>query len=49
MLEVIVAALTSGGISATVVIFLARAWVEARIKGSIEHEYQKQFALFQPE
>jgi len=49
MLEVLASAISSGAISAVVVVFLGRAWVEARIKGSIEHEYQKQLVLFQQE
>jgi len=49
MLEVILVTLGSGGISAFIVVFLARTWVETRIKASIEHEYQKQFAIFQLE
>ncbi len=49
MLEVLATAISSGAISAVVVVFLGRAWVEARIKGSIEHEYQKQLVLFQQE
>lgn len=49
MLEVILAALASGGVSAGIVVFLARGWVEAKIKASIEHEYQKQLVLFQQE
>jgi hypothetical protein len=49
MLEVLAAAISSGAISAAVVVFLGRAWVDARIKGSIEHEYRKQLVLFQQE
>lgn len=29
--------------------YLARTWLEARLKASIEHEYKKQFELFQRE
>ncbi|HLD13801.1 MAG TPA: hypothetical protein VJB18_03710 [Burkholderiales bacterium] len=49
MFETILVVLGSGSVSAVVIVLLARTWVETRIKASIEHEYQKQFALFQLE
>jgi hypothetical protein len=49
MIEALGTALVSGAISAIIVVFLGRAWVEARIRGSIEHEYRKQLALFEQE
>ncbi len=32
-----------------VVGYLGRTWIESRLKASIDHEYKKQFALFQQE
>jgi len=29
--------------------FLGRTWIQARLKASVEHEYKKQFELFQRE
>ncbi len=41
------ALLSIAGIS--IVGFLSRNWIKARLKASIEHEYKKQFELFQRE
>ena len=46
MLETVLTAIVSSGIAAVVIGFLAKSWIEARVKSSIEHEYKKQFALF---
>jgi hypothetical protein len=41
-----VTSIASSGIAAVVIAFLAKSWIEARVKSSIEHEYRKQFELF---
>jgi hypothetical protein len=46
MLETIVTAVISSSIAAGLIGFLAKSWIEARVKASIEHEYKKQFELF---
>ncbi|MGV8803493.1 MAG: hypothetical protein ACWA6Y_00855 [Polaromonas sp.] len=47
MIEIIITAVLTSGLAATIVAILAKAWIEARLKASIEHEYKKQFELFQ--
>lgn len=44
-MEIFTSILT-GAVSGVVVVFLLRTWVEARIKSSIQHEYNQQFELF---
>ena len=38
--------LLAGGVSGTIVAFLLKTWVEARVRGSIEHEYDRRLELF---
>ena len=45
--ETVVASFLASAMSGAIVAFLLRTWVEARLKSSIEHEYKKQFELFQ--
>lgn len=33
--------LLAGGVSGTIVVFLLKTWIEARLKASIEHEYDR--------
>ena len=47
MIDTIIAAIISGGVAGSLVIFIAKSWLEARLKASIEHEYQKQLAMFE--
>lgn len=47
MLEVIVSSILASGLTVGLLTVLARAWLEARVKLSIEHEYKKQFEVFQ--
>ena len=47
MFEVILTAILSSGVTTGLVAVLAKSWFEARVKASIEHEYKKQFELFQ--
>lgn len=47
MLEVIITAILASGATTGLVAALAKTWFEARVKASIEHEYKKQFELFQ--
>jgi hypothetical protein len=47
MVETVIASIVASTISFAIVAFLARTWIEARLKSSIEHEYKKQFELFQ--
>lgn len=47
MTETIITAVLSSGVAAIVLAFLGRTWIVARVKASIEHEYKKQFELFQ--
>ena len=49
MLSYVLTSILSSGVAATVIAFLGKAWIEARIKGAIEHEYRKQFELFSRE
>lgn len=46
MLETVLTSIVSSGVAALVIAFLAKSWIEARVKASIEHEYRKQFELF---
>ncbi len=41
--------LLAGGAGGTVVAFLAKAWIEARITASIRHEYDRQLELYRRE
>ncbi len=47
MIEVVISAFLASGLTATIVGLLAKAWLDARLKASIEHEYKKQFELYQ--
>ncbi|WCM88176.1 hypothetical protein [Acidovorax sp. NCPPB 3576] len=47
MLEVIITAILASGTTTGLVAVLAKTWFETRVKASIEHEYKKQFELFQ--
>ncbi len=47
MLQHVVAAILSSTFTVVIIAFLGRTWIEARLKSSIEHEYKKQFELFQ--
>lgn len=47
MLETIVTSAIASTLAFSIVAFMARKWVEARLKSSIEFEYKKQFELFQ--
>ena len=49
MYDAVVSGLLSSAITLAVLGFLGRTWIETRIKGSIEHEYKKQFELFSRE
>lgn len=49
MLEIIITAILSSGVASMILVFLAKTWIEARIKSSIEHEYRQQFELFSRE
>jgi hypothetical protein len=46
MLETIVTAVISSAITISLLAYFGRTWLEARLRGSIEHEYKKQFELF---
>ena len=39
VIEIMLASLLGGGLSATCVLYLAKNWFEARLKSSIQHEY----------
>lgn len=47
MLETIVTSVIASAAAISIVAFLGRTWIEARLKSSVEHEYKKQFELFQ--
>jgi len=47
MFEVILAAILASGLTTGLVVVLAKTWLEARVRASIEHQYKKQFELFQ--
>ncbi len=47
MLQHVVVAILSSTFTVVIIAFLGRTWIEARLKSSIEHEYKKQFELFQ--
>ncbi len=49
MLESILTVITSSGITALILAFLGKTWVQARVKSSIENEYKKQLELFSRE
>lgn len=49
MLEIISSSILASLSTAMIFGFLGRTWIEARLKASIEHEYKKQFELFQRE
>lgn len=49
MLEAVVSAVFTSAATVAVLAYLGRAWFEARLKASIEHEYKKQFEIFQRE
>lgn len=49
MVETIVTAVLSSVVATSVIAFLGKTWLEARVKASIEHEYKKQFELFERE
>ena len=49
MIENIVSSILVSFITVAALGFLGRTWIEARLKASIEHEYKKQFELFQRE
>jgi hypothetical protein len=46
MWEAIVAALVSSAVTSAVLGAIGKAWLESRLKASIEHEYKKQFEIF---
>jgi hypothetical protein len=49
MAETIATSILVSLLTVAVLGYLARTWLEARLKASIEHEYKKQFELFQRE
>ena len=49
MTETIFTAVLSSIIASSVIAFLAKSWIEARIRASIEYEYKRQFSLFERE
>ena len=49
MFEVVGSSIFASICTTGILVFLGKAWIEARLKASIEHEYNKQFELFQRE
>ena len=49
MIEIISSSILASFCTVVILAFLGRTWLEARLKSSIEHEYKKQFELFQRE
>lgn len=49
MIEAFLAALAGTTIAAAIVIFLAKSWIETRLKESIKHEYDQKLARFRQE
>jgi hypothetical protein len=49
MLEVFFAAVVGTGLTGAVVAFLAKIWIETRLKESIKHEYDQKMAIFKQE
>jgi hypothetical protein len=49
MLEAFFAAVVGTALSGAVVAFLAKSWLETRLKESIKHEYDQKMALFKKE
>ncbi len=49
MIEIISSSILASFFTVATLGYLGRTWLEARLKASIEHEYKKQFELFQRE
>lgn len=47
MFEAVISSVIASTLAFSIVVFMARKWIEARLKSSIEFEYKKQFELFQ--
>lgn len=47
MIEILVSSVLASAVTVLLIAYLGRAWFEARLKASIEHEYKKQFEIFQ--
>ncbi|MDH5368744.1 MAG: hypothetical protein OEW99_01880 [Gammaproteobacteria bacterium] len=49
MIETILTALGSSSVTALILAFLGKTWIQSRVKSSIAAEYKKQFELFSRE
>lgn len=49
MIEIVSSSIFTSLLTIAALGYFGRAWLEARLKSSIEHEYKKQFELFQRE
>ena len=49
MVETVISSIVASAVTTTILAYLAKSWFETRLRASVEHEYKKQFELFQRE